>query len=101
VLGLDIADLRVLTSILEKHPYKFYVYGSRIKGRYKKFSDLDLCIMENISNEQLLQLQTALEESDISIKIDVKRWFLDMDEDFRSSIKQDIQEFIINYKRLL
>ncbi|WP_342269644.1 nucleotidyltransferase domain-containing protein [Rickettsia endosymbiont of Orchestes rusci] len=92
MIHLDKQDLLILHSILQKYPYKFYAYGSRVKDTYKKFSDLDLCIMDNISDEQLFALQNVLEESDISIKIDVKRWFIDMDEDFRSLIKEDIKE---------
>lgn len=92
MIHLDKQDLLILQSILQKYPYKFYAYGSRTKGNYKKFSraDLDLCIMENISDEQLFALQNALEESDISIKIDIKRWFIDMNVEFRSLIEKDI-----------
>lgn len=91
MIYLDQEDFIKLRSILQKYPYKFYAYGSRVKGNYKKFSDLDLCIMENISNEQLFEIQDALKESDIAIKIDIKRWYIDMDQDFRSLIKQDIR----------
>ncbi|WP_341789475.1 nucleotidyltransferase domain-containing protein [Rickettsia endosymbiont of Polydrusus tereticollis] len=90
MIHLDKQDSLILRSILQKYPYKFYAYGSRTKDNYKKFSDLDLCIMENISDEQLFALQNALEESDISIKIDVKRWFIDMNAGFRSLIEKDI-----------
>ncbi|WP_341748839.1 nucleotidyltransferase domain-containing protein [Candidatus Tisiphia endosymbiont of Sialis lutaria] len=41
---------------LKKYPYIFKAYGSRVKGRHRKFSDLDLCIMEAVSDQQLCKL---------------------------------------------
>ncbi|MFV9900903.1 MAG: nucleotidyltransferase domain-containing protein [Rickettsia conorii subsp. raoultii] len=90
MVQIEKQDLLILRSILEKYPYKFYAYGSRIKGNAKKFSDLDLCIMDNINYEVLLEIREALDESDISIHIDIKRWNIDMNEHFRSLIKNDL-----------
>ncbi|MCC8377731.1 MAG: nucleotidyltransferase domain-containing protein [Rickettsia endosymbiont of Graphium doson] len=86
-------DLLILRSILKKYPYKFYAYGSRVKGKAKKFSDLDLWIMDNINYEVLFEIKEALDESDMSIHIDIKRWNIDMNEDFRSLIKNDLVLF--------
>lgn len=86
-------DLLILRSILKKYPYKFYAYGSRVKGKAKKFSDLDLCIMDNINYEVLFEIKEVLDESDVSIHIDIKRWNIDMNEDFRSLIKNDLVLF--------
>lgn len=61
-----------------------------LKVMQKKFSDLDLCIMDNINYEVLLEIREALDESDISIHIDIKRWNIDMNEHFRSLIKNDL-----------
>ncbi|MFV9856678.1 MAG: nucleotidyltransferase domain-containing protein, partial [Rickettsia aeschlimannii] len=80
-------------SILGKYTYKFYAYDSRIKGNAKKFSDLDLCIMDDINYEVLLEIREALDESNISIHIDIKRWNIDMNEDFRSLIKNYLMLF--------
>lgn len=90
MIQLDKQDLLILRTILSKYPYKFYAYGSRVKGNHKKFSDLDLCIMDDINHEVLLEIRKILDESDISIHIDIKRWNIDMNEDFRSLIKKDI-----------
>ncbi|MCX4079725.1 nucleotidyltransferase domain-containing protein [Rickettsia rhipicephali] len=93
MVQIEKQDLLILRSILGKYPYKFYAYGSRIKGNAKKFSDLDLCIMDDINYEVLLEIREALDESDISIHIDIKRWNIDMNEDFRSLIKNDLMLF--------
>lgn len=93
MIQIEKQDLLILCSILKKYPYKFYVYGSRVKGKAKKFSDLDLCIMDNINYEVLFEIKEALDESDMSIHIDIKRWNIDMNEDFRSLIKNDLVLF--------
>ncbi|MGI4753002.1 MAG: nucleotidyltransferase domain-containing protein [Janthinobacterium lividum] len=93
MVQIEKQDLLILRSILKKYPYKFYAYGSRVKGKAKKFSDLDLCIMDNINYEVLFEIKEALDESDVSIHIDIKRWNIDMNEDFRSLIKNDLVLF--------
>ncbi|HJD65461.1 MAG TPA: nucleotidyltransferase domain-containing protein [Rickettsia endosymbiont of Diachasma alloeum] len=93
MIQIEKQDLLILRSILKKYPYKFYAYGSRVKGKAKKFSDLDLCIMDNINYEVLFEIKEALDESDMSIHIDIKRWNIDMNEDFRSLIKNDLVLF--------
>lgn len=95
MIALERMDFISLRYILQKYPYIFYAYGSRVKGRHRKFSDLDLCIMEAISDDELEHLREDLEESDLSIKVDVKRWSVDMNEDFRNLIKQDLERIEI------
>lgn len=95
MIQIEKRDLLILKNILNKYPYKFYAYGSRVKGSHKKFSDLDLCITDNISNEILFNIKEAFEESNISIKVDIKRWNIDMDENFRSLIKNDLVLFAV------
>jgi len=43
-------DKKILELILSKYPYKFYAYGSRVKGTARKYSDLDLCYKGDISD---------------------------------------------------
>ncbi|WP_341751826.1 nucleotidyltransferase domain-containing protein [Candidatus Tisiphia endosymbiont of Piscicola geometra] len=90
MINLEQKDFLLLKSILKKYPYTFQAYGSRVKGSHRKFFDLDLCVMELISDEELLNLQEELEESNLPIKVDVKRWLVDMNEDFRSLIEKDL-----------
>ncbi|WP_232202672.1 hypothetical protein [Rickettsia montanensis] len=49
-----------------------------------------LIFVFDINYEVLLEIREALDESDISIHIDIKRWNIDMNEDFRSLIKNDL-----------
>ncbi|WP_341756701.1 MULTISPECIES: nucleotidyltransferase domain-containing protein [unclassified Candidatus Tisiphia] len=56
MINLEQKDFLLLKSILKKYPYTFQAYGSRVKGSHRKFSDLDLCIMEVVDDQQLFEL---------------------------------------------
>ena len=53
-----------------------YAFGSRVTGRAKKHSDLDLAIQatEPLDWRQLAQLREAFETSDLPIRVDVVDW---------------------------
>jgi len=70
-LLMDKEDKEILLQILAKYPYKFYAYGSRVKGTARKFSDLDLCYQDNISSYLLAEIETDLEMSDLPFVIEL------------------------------
>lgn len=90
MIYLNSEDLKLLKNIIQKYPYKFYAYGSRVKGTHKKFSDLDLCIIEDVDYTKIVDLREELGNSDLAIKVDIKRWNDDMNEDFRKLILNDL-----------
>lgn len=91
MLHIDPEDLILLRNILDKFEYTFFAYGSRVKGTQKKFSDLDLCIMEPISDLEMFYIKEAFENSDLPFKVDIKRWD-DMSKDFQAIIQRDLIE---------
>ncbi|CAG8690029.1 10011_t:CDS:2 [Gigaspora margarita] len=64
-------DYLILKKILNKYPYTFYAYGSRVKGTARKFSDLDLCYQEEIPREVIYQIKEELEESDLPFIVEL------------------------------
>ena len=64
-------DKKILTQILSKYPYRFYAYGSRVKGTARKFSDLDLCYQEEIPSYVLIEIENELEESDLPFIVEL------------------------------
>ena len=70
-LQIETRHLNVLKQILSKHPYRFYAYGSRVKGTARKFSDLDLCFQEEIPREIIYQIKDELEESDLPFLVEL------------------------------
>lgn len=90
---IDIApeDLVIVKSILSKYVPKneVWAFGSRVTGKARKYSDLDLAII----NKQPLQfdlyaaLKEAFSESTLPFKVDVVDW-ASIEENFRNIIKQ-------------
>lgn len=81
-----------LIQILKKHiPLaEIRVFGSRISGSAKSYSDLDLAIIntEKLNLKTLTALKTDLQESDIPIRIDLVD-YLGIDDEFREVINQN------------
>ena len=73
---IDIKEqhLKMVREIFKKHPYTFYVYGSRAKEKARKNSDLDLCYKEEIPERIIFKIKEELEESDLPFKVDIVNW---------------------------
>ncbi len=71
-------DLQTVREILRKHvPARAVVaFGSRVTGRAKPFSDLDLAIMGDVAvpAATLAALADDLDESDLPFKVDLVEW---------------------------
>lgn len=64
----------ILGSVLQrKKQGSVFVFGSRAKGNFRKYSDLDLWVEvePQLSTEELSDLADAFVESDLPIKVDV------------------------------
>lgn len=68
--GIAPEDLKIIHDILRSHEH-VYVFGSRVKGTYQKFSDIDICIKDPISDYEASMLEDAFTESDLPFKVDV------------------------------
>lgn len=79
----------IVKSILGKYPYKFYAFGSRVKGNPRRFSDLDICFFENIPWNVQAHIEEDFDESDLPYKIDLIDWNA-CDENFQTLIKKDL-----------
>ena len=88
-LQLEEKDQKIIQQILSKYPYKFYAYGSRVKGTAKKYSDLDLCYQEEIPLSVISQLREEFTESDLPFEVELVNW-KHMRPVFRKIIKEDL-----------
>ena len=77
--------LRILNEIVPDREVR--AFGSRVTGKAKPFSDLDLAIMgdEPLSLETRARLDEAFSESDLPWKVDILDW-VQVDTDFRKKI---------------
>ncbi len=71
-------DLITVKRILAKHVpcLEVRVFGSRVNGCAKSYSDLDLAIVakDKIPQEVLIELKEAFQESSLPLRVDVLDW---------------------------
>lgn len=67
-----------------------WVFGSRVKGTAKPYSDLDLALItrQPLSLDKTARLKEAFDESDLPIRVDLVDWAA-TSESFRKIIEQD------------
>lgn len=89
---LDIrpADLEAVRAILRRHipGREVRAFGSRVAGKVKPFSDLDLAVMgaAPLPASTLADLKDAFSESDLPFKVDIVDW-AETQENFRKIIE--------------
>lgn len=92
MIHLEEKHLAIVRSILSNHldaAVKVLVFGSRVTGKHKPFSDLDLCLKghQTLSLETITALNDDFEDSDLPIRIDLVDW---------NSITPEFQKIISN-----
>jgi len=82
-------DQEILYSLLSRYlpNTTVWAYGSRTAGNALPWSDLDLVVFTKANQEyQLSLLKDALEESNLSFRIDVREWDW-LPDDFKANIE--------------
>lgn len=100
MIHMDQRHLNIVKSILQKYPYTFYAFGSRVKGTHRHLSDLDICFMENIPGNIIAHIREDFEESNIPFTVDLVNWNT-CDETFKSIIKPDLTIITTNKKHTI
>ena len=94
-LDLTPEQLSIVREILANHVpgREVLAFGSRVNGRARKFSDLDLAVMgeEPIGLSVMAGINEAFTESDLPFKVDIVDWPTTND-NFREIIRR---EFIV------
>ena len=71
MLQLEPRHYQIVKQTLGKYPYKFYAYGSRVKGTARKLSDLDICYLEDIPDPIAFQIEEEFKESDLPFVVEL------------------------------
>lgn len=91
MIDLDPNALATIKTLIERHlpDSEVRVFGSRVNGTAKPFSDLDLALVDKaaIPIETLQALQFDLSNSDLPIMVDVVDWHT-LSEAFQAVIHQ-------------
>ncbi len=89
-LNIKPADLKEVQAILRRYipDREVRAFGSRVAGKVKPFSDLDLAVMgsESMPASILADLKDAFRESDLPFKVDIVDW-AETQENFRRIIE--------------
>ena len=70
-LRLDSRHLELLQKLLKPYDCSFYVFGSRISSKAKRFSDIDLLYFEDLPGASRYLIEEALEGSDLPYTVDL------------------------------
>ncbi len=78
MLDLKPEHLEILTSILRARvpECEIRAYGSRVNGKARKYSDLDLSIVGEVKIDRytMMELKNDFDESDLPIRVDLHDW---------------------------
>ncbi|GHT14659.1 hypothetical protein FACS1894170_11830 [Planctomycetales bacterium] len=74
--GLSEETIAKINGVLANHEAvdKAIIYGSRAKGTYKNGSDIDLTLTGDISFEELLQIDTEIDDLLLPYMLDISRF---------------------------
>lgn len=86
--GIAPEDIIIIRDILRDYT-NVYVFGSRAKGTYKQFSDLDLCLKNDISDYDYELLKEQFENSDLPFTVDLVQYNR-IDESFKKRIDEEV-----------
>lgn len=88
-ISVSVTEWNIIQSILATYiPHReVWAFGSRVKGRVKSFSDLDIAIMGDspMSIAEIADLKQAFSDSDLPYKVDLVLWS-ETSENFRQLI---------------
>jgi uncharacterized protein len=77
-LDIDPSDLALVLAILVRHVpgREIWAFGSRVGGRARKYSDLDLCVVGDapLPADIRAALAEDFSESDLPYKVDLVDW---------------------------
>jgi len=76
-IDIKSSDKKILFSLLAQYlPHTtFWAYGSRVAGHARPWSDLDLVVFSKGEHKhQISLLKEALEESNLSFRVDLLEW---------------------------
>ena len=77
-ISVSVTEWNIIQSILATYiPHReVWAFGSRVKGRVKCFSDLDIAIMGDtpMSIAEIADLKQAFSDSDLPYKVDLVLW---------------------------
>lgn len=89
MIDLDEQRLQMIKELLRdfEGKYEFWIYGSRVRGNARKYSDVDLLVRgtSKVDFTTMERLKDSFSESDLPQIVDIHDWH-EMSEAMRSEI---------------
>lgn len=82
--GLTLDQLKLIQEFFPKD-CQMALFGSRVKGNFRENSDLDICVLSNISRNEVSKINEKFEESHLPFTVDIVL-YKDCDDKFRKII---------------
>ena len=84
---------KIIFQFLDPKKYQVFIFGSRVKGKARKYSDYDIGILGKRPLPSYLKvlIEEALEESDLPFKVDIVD-FSKVSEDFKKVALKKIKK---------
>ncbi|MCE8163586.1 MAG: nucleotidyltransferase domain-containing protein [Candidatus Moeniiplasma glomeromycotorum] len=89
MLQIENKHWKIVQNILSKYPYQFYAYGSRVKSKARKLSDLDICYYDNIPDELIFQIKEEFSQSNLPFFVEIVAW-KNMRPAFQKAVEKDL-----------
>ena len=93
--GVNEEELKIIANIIApfKDKYKFFAYGSRVKGNFRELSDLDIMIKGKNPIEvfELEEIKENFDNSNLSYVVNLVDYF-SISESFYNIIKDDLRK---------
>jgi len=91
MINVTESQMQIILRILDRYvpDSQVWAFGSRVKGNFKSYSDLDLVVIseDKMSITEFGELIEAFQESDLPFRVDVLDWHA-ISPEFRQVIKR-------------
>jgi len=88
MFGLSNEIYEKIMNIVKRYKYDFILFGSRARGDYKKYSDIDIAI-EDVKDEDIYRIQNDLDLLDIPYTFDIVFIKKDTNKELLETIKNE------------
>ena len=90
--GLSEEIIETLKIIEKNNNVKIYIFGSRARGDYKEYSDIDICITEEVDQKRRYKIMDDVDKIMTHHKIDLIFIQDVKNEEFKKNIDRDKKE---------
>ena len=94
MINVTESQMQIILRILDRYvpDSQVWAFGSRVKGNFKSYSDLDLVVIseDKMSITEFGELIEAFQESDLPFRVDVLDWHA-ISLEFRQVIKRNYE----------